>query len=217
VTAVHLAFLVFAVANAHHATLLVLGLLFFLAVVEVTEDFQRDFSLRPPILVGFFLAGLVIHGGLQQWWIAPVLGRLSEVPLMLGAALLTAVNDNAAITYLATLVPNLTGSMKVAVVAGAVAGGGLTVIANAPNPAGFAILKDHFEERSIGALGLFAAALAPTLVAVLCFRGIKGPVHEIFDWALWAQWFAELDRSFLFLLILPFVVAVIGLWSSRRM
>jgi hypothetical protein len=114
-------------------------------------------------------------------------------------------------------VEGVSDEYKYSLVAGAVAGGGLTVIANAPNPAGFAILKDHFEERSIGALGLFAAALVPTVVAVLCFRGIKGPVHEIFDWALWAQWFAALDRSFLFLLILPFVVAVIGLWSSRRM
>ena len=94
------------------------------------------------------------------------------------------------------------------------AGGGLTVIANAPNPAGFAILKDHFEEQSINALGLFAAALPPTLVAIACFRGIKGQVSEIVDWGLWAQWFADLDRSFLFLLILPFVVAAVGLWAE---
>jgi hypothetical protein len=168
VTAVHLLFLLFAVWNAHHPTLLVLGLLFFLAVVEVTEDFQRDFSLRAPILVGFFLAGLVIHGGLQQWWIAPVLGRLSELPLLLGAAALTAFNDNAAITYLATLVPDFGAGAKLAVVAGAVAGGGLTVIANAPNPAGQSILGKHFE-GGIGAAGLFLGALAPTLVVLFCF------------------------------------------------
>ena len=168
VTAVHIGFLVYTVWNAHHASFLVFGLLFFLAVVEVTEDFQRQFSLRPPILVGFFLAGLVIHGGLQQWWIAPVLGRLPELPLLLGATALTAFNDNAAITYLATLVPSFTDGMKYAVVAGAVAGGGLTVIANAPNPAGQAILGKHFED-GIGALGLLAGALLPTVVLVLCF------------------------------------------------
>jgi hypothetical protein len=99
-------------------------------------------------------------------------------------------------------------------VAGAVAGGGLTVIANAPNPAGFAILKDHFEDQSINAFGLFAAALPPTLVAIVSFRGIRGPVGEFFDLGLWSQWFAQLDRSFLFLLILPFVVAVVGLWAA---
>ncbi len=168
VTLVHVGFLVFAVANAHYPIHLVLGLLFFLAVVEVTEDYQRDFSLRPPVLVGFFLAGLVIHGGLQQWWIAPVLGRLDEIPLMIGAAALTAFNDNAAITYLCTLVPTFTEGMKYAAVAGAVTGGGLTVIANAPNPAGQSLLRKHFEE-GIGAGGLLAGAIVPTVILGLCF------------------------------------------------
>ena len=59
--------------------------------------------------------------------------------------LLTAFNDNALVTYLATLVPSLTEPMKYAVVAGAVTGGGLTVIANAPNPAGQAILGRFFD------------------------------------------------------------------------
>jgi hypothetical protein len=90
----------------------------------------------------------------------------------------------------------------------------LTVIANAPNPAGFALLKDHFDDQSISPFGLFAAASVPTVVAVACFRGIRGPVAEIVDWELWAQWFAQLDRSFLFLLILPFVVAAVGLWAE---
>lgn len=98
--------------------------------------------------------------------------------------------------------------------AGAVTGGGLTVIANAPNPAGFAILQDHLEDRSINALGLLLAALAPTLVTIACFRGIRDPIGEIFDLDLWGRWFAELDRPFLFLLILPFVVAAVGLWAE---
>ena len=38
-------------------------------------------SCKAPLLVGFFLAGLVIHGGLQAWWIAPVLASLRETPL----------------------------------------------------------------------------------------------------------------------------------------
>ena len=95
--------------------------------------------------MGFFLAGLVIHGGLQRWWIAPVLASLSEEPLFFGATILTAFNDNALITYLATLVPNLSESLKIAIVEGAVTGGGLTVIANAPNPAGQSILGRFFE------------------------------------------------------------------------
>jgi hypothetical protein len=51
---------------------------------------------------------------------------------------------------------------------------------------------------------------------VACFRGIRGQVGEIFDPVLWGEWFAQLDRSFLFLLILPFVVAAVGLWAELR-
>ena len=168
VTATHLAFLGFAVVNAHNPAVLLGSFLFFLAFAEVTQDYQGDMQLRSPILVGFFLAGLVIHGGLQQWWIEPVLGSLREIPLFFGAMTLTAFNDNAAITYLATLVPGLSEVAKNAVVMGAVAGGGLTVIANAPNPAGQSILARYFPE-GISPLGLLLGALAPTGVAVACF------------------------------------------------
>jgi predicted cation transporter len=160
--------MVWSVLNAHYPALLVGGLLFFLALREVTEEHQSDLQLRSPLLVGFFLAGLVIHGGLQQWWIGPVLGRLTEVPLLLGATVLTAFNDNAAITYLAALVPNLSDSLKYSVVAGALAGGGLTVIANAPNPAGQSILARFFPE-GIAPLGLLAGALPATIIMILCF------------------------------------------------
>jgi hypothetical protein len=44
------------------------------------------------------------------------------------------------------------------------------VIANAPNPAGFAILKGYFDEEAISAAGLLAAAALPTLVAALAFK-----------------------------------------------
>ena len=128
-------------------------------------------SITSPLLVGFFLAGLVIHGGLQGWWIAPVLASLSEEPLFLVATILTAFNDNALITYLATLVPNLSESLKVAVVEGAVTGGGLTVIANAPNPAGQSILSRFFE-GGVSPLWLAISALMPTLIAIIAFRVI---------------------------------------------
>jgi hypothetical protein len=194
-------------------------LLLFLGLSEAYSRHHDRLMLREGLMVAFFLAGLVVLGAQQQWWLQDVLSRLDETTLFYGAAALTAITDNAALTYLGSLVEGVSDDYKYALVAGAVAGGGLTVIANAPNPAGFAILKDHFEDHSISALGLFAAALLPTLVAVLCFRGIRGQVDELFDLRLWAQWFSELDRSFLFLLILPFVVAAVGLWaeySERR-
>lgn len=168
ITAVHLLFLGWTVFTAHHAALFIGGFLFFLAFTAATAHHQNRLSLKPALLVGFFLAGLVIHGGLQGWWIEPVLARLSETPLLLGAMALTAFNDNAAITYLATLVPSFTESLKYAVVAGAVAGGGLTVIANAPNPAGQSILAGYFK-GGVAPLGLLLGALVPTAVMVLCF------------------------------------------------
>jgi hypothetical protein len=168
VTAVHLLFLAWTVFTAHQPALFVGGFLFFLAFTSATEQHQNRLSLKPAILVGFFLAGLVVHGGLQGWWIAPVLASLGEVPLLLGAMGLTALNDNAAITYLATLVPSLSDAMKYAVVAGAVAGGGLTVIANAPNPAGQSILSCYFED-GVAPLSLLLGALLPTGITALCF------------------------------------------------
>ena len=169
IVAVHLAFIAWTVVNAHYPVLFLGGFLFFLGFVRATAAYQSRIELKTPLLVGFFLAGLVIHGGVQAWWIAPVLSRLPENPLFLGAAALTAVNDNALITYLATLVPNLSDELKLAVVQGAVVGGGLTVIANAPNPAGQALLGRFFD-GAISPLGLFAAAIVPTLIAGGVFR-----------------------------------------------
>jgi hypothetical protein len=168
ITAVHLGFMGFTVLAAHHPPLFVGGFLFYLAFAQATAHHQEKLDLRPALLVGFFLAGLVVHGGLQGWWIEPVLGGLGEVPLFLGATVLTAFNDNAAITYLATLVPGLTDGLKHAVVAGAVAGGGLTVIANAPNPAGQAILGQFFP-GGVSPLRLLLGALVPTVIVGACF------------------------------------------------
>jgi len=169
VTAVHFAFLAFTVVVAHEPALFIGGFLFFLGFATSTAAYQEEINLRPPMLVGFFLAGLVVHGGLQGWWIEPVISRLTEYPLLIGATVLTAFNDNAAVTYLATLVPNLADSLKAAVVSGAIAGGGLTVIANAPNPAGQSLLQRYFPDGGIKPGALFVAALFPTLVMLALF------------------------------------------------
>ncbi|CAN5885523.1 putative Na+/H+ antiporter [soil metagenome] len=167
--AAHLLFLAWTVMNSHYPALFLGGFLFFLGFARATAAYQSHVELRTPLLVGFFLGGLVIHGALQGWWIAPVLGSLAEFPLFTGAMILTAFNDNALITYLATLVPNLSEPLKLAVVEGAVVGGGLTVIANAPNPAGQALLGRFFP-GGISPVGLLAGAVVPTLIAALAFR-----------------------------------------------
>jgi predicted cation transporter len=95
---------------------------------------------------------------------------LSADAVYFGAAALTAITDNAALTYLGSLVPGLSDEFKYALVAGAVAGGGLTVIANAPNPAGAALLRGRFADGQIAPLGLLAGAALPTVVALLCLK-----------------------------------------------
>jgi len=172
VIVIHVCFLAWTIINAHHPAFFISGLLFFLGFAHVTSPYQNIIDLKPSLLVGFFLAGLVIHGGVQAWWIAPVLGNLKEVPLMLAGTVLTALNDNAAITYLSTLVPGFTDSLKHAIVAGAVTGGGLTVIANAPNPAGQSLLKRYFD-NGVSPAGLLKGALLPTLITWLCFYIFK--------------------------------------------
>jgi len=169
ITGVHVAFMAWTVVTAHYPALFVGAFLFFLGFTRATAPYQSRLDLKAPMLVGFFLAGLVIHGGLQGWWIAPTLASLTETPLFAGAALLTAFNDNALITYLGTLVPDLPDSAKIAMVEGAVTGGGLTVIANAPNPAGQALLARFFG-GAVAPLSLLLGAIVPTLIAAAMFR-----------------------------------------------
>lgn len=170
ITLNHLLFLAWTVLNLHSIPLVLGGFMVFLAASQVTLHHQYRFAIRAPLLVGLFLAGLVTHGTLQQWWIAPILGHLNEIPLFLGATILTAFNDNAAITFLASLVPSFASNVALqkAVVYGAVAGGGLTVIANAPNPAGQSILS-HFFANGVSPLRLFLGALIPTIIVALAF------------------------------------------------
>lgn len=166
---VHLLFLTGIVAFSHHMVMFFGLFLFFLGVAAVTDEYQDKLALKEGLLVGFFLGGLVVLGGMQKWWLQPVLASLGELPLFLGATGLTAFTDNAALTYLGAQVDGLSDSMKYALVSGAVAGGGLTIIANAPNPAGYGILKNSFDSEGISPLGLLAAAAGPTIVAMLLF------------------------------------------------
>ncbi|MEQ1778749.1 MAG: putative Na+/H+ antiporter [Nitrosomonas sp.] len=170
VVLVHLVFLILVVLFAHHPAAFMGLFLFFLGFTTAYQQYQSPLILREALLVAFFLAGLVVLGGQQQWWLQPILMDMDDTAVFFGATLLTAVTDNAALTYLGSLVEGLSQEFKVALVAGAVTGGGLTVIANAPNPAGFAILRSKFDEQSIHPLGLLIAALPPTLVTIIAFR-----------------------------------------------
>jgi hypothetical protein len=168
IISVHLVFLFLIVLNAHYPVVVVGLVLVFLAFYQATSYYQDHLSLKPSVLVGCFLAGLIIHGSFQGWWISVILEFVESYVLMAFAVVLTSFNDNAAITYLSTVIPNVPESAKYFIVAGAVTGGGLTVIANAPNPAGQHILKEYFPE-GISPMKLLLAAIIPTIIVGVCF------------------------------------------------
>ena len=174
VIAVHIAFLAAVVAAGHHLVLFAGLFLFFLGFTEAYRRYQSRLILREGLLVGLFLGGLIVLGGLQEWWLSPLLANLDSSLLYYGTTALTAVTDNAALTYLGSLVDGLPDDAKFSLVAGAVTGGGMTVIANAPNPAGFAILKSTFEDGAISPLWLAVAAIPPTLTAIVAFHWLPG-------------------------------------------
>ena len=166
----HLLMIAGVVLFAHHPPIFLGIFLLFMGIATAYPQFQERLILREGLMVAFFLAGLVVLGGMQSWWLQPLLSNMSPTAVYYGATALTAITDNAALTYLGSLVEGLSEEFKYALVAGAVTGGGLTIIANAPNPAGAAILRKQFEDENINPLGLLAAAAGPTIVTILCFQ-----------------------------------------------
>lgn len=169
VVLVHATLLAGVVICAHHPVAFLALFLMFLGFCQAYEKHQSPLILKEALLVAFFLAGLVVLGGLQAWWLQPLVSSLKPLALFFGALGLTAITDNAALTYLGSLIEGIGPESKYMLLAGAVAGGGLTVIANAPNPAGAALLRRGFADESIGALGLLLGALGPTLIAAAAF------------------------------------------------
>jgi hypothetical protein len=166
----HLVLLAGVVMLNHHPVAFLGLFVLFLGVTHAYPQHQNPLVLKEALLVAFFLAGLVVLGGMQQWWLQPLLTQLSPNALFGSALGLTAITDNAALTYLGSLIEGLSDEAKYNLMAGAVAGGGLTVIANAPNPAGAALLKKGFQNESIRALGLLGGALLPTWVAAFALK-----------------------------------------------
>lgn len=169
IIAAHTLFLAGVVAFAHHPIIFTGLFLMFLGFTQAYERYQSPLIIKEALLVGFFLAGLVVLGGMQRWWLQPIVANLEPLALFGGALGLTAITDNAALTYLGSLISGIGDEAKYMLVAGAVAGGGLTVIANAPNPAGVALLKRGFADETVGAGGLLLGAAGPTLLAVVAF------------------------------------------------
>lgn len=170
ITVAHILFMSLVVLTAHHMTFFLGLFLFFIGFCHITSMYQDTLKIKESLLVGFFLAGLVTLGGMQSWWLQVILTKLPDLALYFGATALTGITDNAALTYLGSLVEGLSDSAKYNLVAGAVTGGGLTVIANAPNPAGFGILKGSFGKDGISPLWLLVGSLFPTFMMILAFQ-----------------------------------------------
>lgn len=163
ITLIHLAFIAWTIIMAHYPPVFMGGYLLFLGFHQATRHHQYELNLRRPLLVGLFLAGLVIHAGFQGWWIDPLMGDLQYGPLMAVGTVLTAFNENTTVSYLACLLDDLTPQLKYAIASGLVVGGGLTIIAHAPNPAGQALVRKYFK-NGVSQFSLFVAALLPTLL-----------------------------------------------------
>lgn len=167
---IHLILLLGIIVFVHDLIIFMGIFIIFLGIANSYNQFQNKLILKEAFLVSLFLAGLVVLGGLQKWWLQPLLSSLTPNQIYYAATALTAITDNAALTYLGSLVEGLSDEFKYALAAGAISGGGLTVIANAPNPAGYSILSKNFENNVISPLYLFLSAFGPTVVAIICYK-----------------------------------------------
>ena len=165
----HLLFLAWTVFISHYPPLFIGGFFLFLGLMEITKKHQTPLNLKTPLLVGLFLAGLITLGKCQGWWLDLILKSIdNQLIFFFGSLGLTSINDNAAITFLASQVEGIEASTRYYILSGAVIGGGLTIIANAPNPAGKNILQKYFPE-GIQPSKLFLAALLPTIIIAIIF------------------------------------------------
>jgi hypothetical protein len=168
VSVVTLLFLIAILANLHEPVILIGIFMIYLGFHQATAMHQAPIQMRSPLLIGFFFAGLIIHSSLQEWWIGPLLKYVSPDPLMFLAFAISPLNDNAVIAYLATFIPNLNDASKYAIIAGSLAAGGMTFLANAPNLIGQEILDSYFP-KGIAVKGLFLAALPAALILFAIF------------------------------------------------
>ncbi|MCH9627793.1 MAG: hypothetical protein S4CHLAM2_14370 [Chlamydiales bacterium] len=168
ITVIHVIFVGLIVITGETAPLFLGVFLLFLGFWKATPFYQTPLHLRAAILVGFFFASLIIHGELQGWWIIPLMESLNHFGAMMVSFVLSAFIDNAVVSYLTLDIPHFDDLKHYLVVSGAMCAGALTVIANAPNPVGHAILRPSFQGK-IAYFPLFLGAMGPALIYLSLF------------------------------------------------
>jgi len=168
ITFLHLLFVTAIVLTANHVSLFIAVFILFLGFYKATTFYQSPLHLRSAVLVGFFFASLLIHGELQGWWVVPLLQQLPQVGAMFMSFVLSAFMDNAVVNYLSLEVPHFNEMKHYLMVSGAMSAGALTIVANAPNPLGHAILRSAFSDK-ISLFYLFLGALFPSCLLLFIF------------------------------------------------
>jgi hypothetical protein len=168
ITLIHLAFLSLIVITGETPPLFLGVFLIFLAFWKATSFYQTPLHLQSAVLIGFFFASLIIHGELQAWWIIPLMQNLNHFGAMVASFILSAFVDNAIVSYITLDLPQYDDLKHYLVIAGAMSAGALTVIANAPNPVGHAILRPSFKGK-ISFFALFLGAIIPSLIYLSLF------------------------------------------------
>ncbi|MFZ0565372.1 MAG: putative Na+/H+ antiporter [Chlamydiales bacterium] len=172
ITLIHLIFVALVVISGENAPIFVGIFILFLGFWSATSFYQAPLHLKSGILVGFFFAALLIHGELQEWWIIPLIERLDYFGATITSFILSALVDNAIVSYMTADLPQFDTLKHYLVITAAMSAGGLTIMANAPNVVGHAILRSYFK-GSISFLYLFLGALAPSLILLTLFWVFK--------------------------------------------
>jgi hypothetical protein len=172
ITLTHVVFLIAIALTSSYPVIFVGLFLIFLGFYQATLFYQEPIHMRRALLVGFFFASLIVHGQLQGWWVGPMLKSASYLGTFVFSGILSAFIDNATVAYVFVNLPFLDKLDHYLLTVGAMSSGGLTVIANAPNPIGVAILRDHFE-GGLSFAKLFLAACVPTIIVMGVFWLLK--------------------------------------------
>lgn len=163
-----------AIMSVRSVPLLMIGILIlYLGLHQFTIFYQNSIRVTKVCCVGLFYAGLLILGGLQEWWMLVIMHRMSDFGYMFTSYILSMFLDNVLVNYLVHNLSVATDCFLYLVIAGCMSAGGVTILANAPNIVGYLIIKPFFPTSPVSLGRLFVFALGPSLIALMTFWALK--------------------------------------------